>query len=135
MLRVDQMEIFRNKWTTFGGISLFPFQPDETEITVQFAQNFHFYCSRLHQFLTSLSPAWKQKCPSVTRKIFGISDRKFGLNGKRPGSTRDCPLDVIVVVTFPIFTIRIKEGRDSGRVVRGADLGVQIVGHAWSASH
>ena len=40
----DQMEIFRNKRTTLGGTPLFPFQPNGTEITVPFAQHFHFYC-------------------------------------------------------------------------------------------
>ena len=93
-----QMEIFQNKRTTFGGTPLFPLQPVGTEITVPFAQYFHFYCSRicsrLHQLIApsrstneiaSFSLAWK-KAFLLTRKISGISNRKFWLNVKRPSS-------------------------------------------------
>ena len=95
MERAVQMEIFRNKRTTFEGTPLFPFQPAGTKITFPFAQKFPFcsrICSQLHQLLAlsrstdeiaGFSPAWKK--PFVlTRKISRMSNRKFWLNGKRP---------------------------------------------------
>jgi len=41
MQRADQLEIFRNNRTTFGGAALFPFQPVGKEITVPF-----FICTK-----------------------------------------------------------------------------------------
>ena len=92
------VEILRNKRTTLGGTPLFSFQPVGTESTVPSGQNFYFYCSRicllLHQLLepsrstneiASFSPAWKKRF-LLSRKIFGISNRKFWLNGQHPTS-------------------------------------------------
>ena len=43
MESAGQTEIFRNKRTPFGGIPRFLLQSVQTEITVPFAQHFHFH--------------------------------------------------------------------------------------------
>ena len=84
------MEIFRNKRTTFGGTPLFSSNRFERKLPF----HFHFYClqicSRLRQLLaprstneiTSFLPAWKKPF-LLTRKLSGISNRRFWPNGKR----------------------------------------------------
>ena len=80
-----------NSKTTFGSTPLFPLQLVGTEINVPFAQNFHFYCSRLclrlapsrsTNEIACFSPlsAWKKPF-FLIRKISGISNQKIWLNG------------------------------------------------------
>ena len=55
--RADQMKIFRNKQTIFGGTPPFPFQQVGTKITVPFVQNFRFCWSQLP---CKLGRKWRQ---------------------------------------------------------------------------
>ena len=89
-VHADQTEISRNKRTTFVVSPLFSLHLAGTEITVPFAQNFHFYfvVFLLHNLsffpneIASLEPKGKKPF-HLTRKVSEISNRKFWLNKKR----------------------------------------------------
>ena len=101
ILGADQTEISQNKWTTFGGTSLFPFPLVRTETTDSpFVQNFHFhfavllchYCANCKFFLytneiTSLKRMEKNPY-HLTQTVSGIPNKKFWLHGKCPQYTK-----------------------------------------------
>ena len=83
MVRVDQTEIFRNKRTTIEGILIrqrFPFQWGRMEITVPFAQNFHFYFVVLSRHQVSFDLPMKLQVWNVNRKKAFIFEWKRSVN-------------------------------------------------------
>ena len=132
----DQIEIVRNKWTTFGGTPLSPFTRLEWKLPFHFAQNFHWFLllgesartyinfSRHHDLLQVFHPYGKS-FSRLKRKIFAILKREFSLNWKRPSylqGKRNC---------FGELRVRVIGGKITWKQIQGKRLLGSIYREVW----